>query len=331
MEAEKRHAEKRLFDHVLAGIDGRPEGWDAAYLAVILAEVTGASVTLVTVVEPSPVPVPSATDRNVTDEERAEEMLRELRDLLAPGARILVESGRSVPPTLECVVKREQQDLLVVGSNRHGRDGQVRIGRRTRRLLRDAQCPVAVAPHGLCADGQRQLVAIGVGYDGKPEAVDAVRAAGALARAAGARLIIRAVLDDRLPYAGPRWLMPVGRPELQGIWDQTLAPDVEALRVDAERAASATGADVRVDAKPGSPPEELIALSEEVDLLVIGSRRWRAATRVRHEHTGEQLLHEARCAVVVVPPAPSTSRRGALHHHRPSDAEVSGVLPVEGK
>ena len=42
-------------------------------------------------------------------------------------------------------------------------------------------------------------------------------------------------------------------------------------------------------------------LGEQVDLLVIGSRRWGAATRVLVGSTGEALLHDAACPVLVVP------------------------------
>ena len=57
--------------------------------------------------------------------------------------------------------------------------------------------------------------------------------------------------------------------------------------------------------KPGSPPEELIALSDEVDLLVIGSRRWGSAARVLLGGTGEAVMHKARCLVMLVPRPPS--------------------------
>jgi nucleotide-binding universal stress UspA family protein len=105
-----------------------------------------------------------------------------------------------------------------------------------------------------------------------------------LARAAGARLRIRAVVDDRLPHVA--WAPIGGSPPLGGLesliggdlsltakWDEVLAPKVDSLREDARRAASATGADVEVEAMAGSPPEALMEVSRQVDLLVIGSRR----------------------------------------------------------
>jgi nucleotide-binding universal stress UspA family protein len=42
-------------------------------------------------------------------------------------------------------------------------------------------------------------------------------------------------------------------------------------------------------------------LSDEVDLLVIGSRRWGPLTRVLLSGTGEALMHGARSSIMVVP------------------------------
>ena len=81
----------------------------------------------------------------------------------------------------------------------------------------------------------------------------------------------------------------------------------ESLHEDADRAASATGATVAVDAKQGSPPEELFAPSGDGDLVVIGSRRRGAGARVLLGRTGEKPTHNACCSLMVVPRPPSTS------------------------
>ena len=220
---------------------------------------------------------------------------------MAPDARTVVESGRSVAHALARVVAREQVDLLVVGSGRGAPERRVQIGRRTRQLLGAAPCTLAVAPRGL-SQSKLELSVIGVGYDGKPEAAEALWQAGSLARAADARLRVRAVVDDRLPYMG---VAPADGAELQEIWDDVVQPDVEPLRADAERASLATGADVGVEAGPGSPIRELLALSQEVDLLAIGSRHWGSPASVLLGGTGEELMHWASCSVMVTPRPPA--------------------------
>ena len=145
-----------------------------------------------------------------------------------------------------------------------------------------------------------------MGYDGGPEAREALRIAGSLARGAGAALRVRAVVDDRLPYVG--WT-PTSGPDLQEIYDGVLEPRLESLSGDAQQAASATGADVAVEVKPGVPPEELIALSAEVDLLVIGSHRTGRTPRTRLGGTGDELMRNARCPVMVIPHGPCSEDR----------------------
>jgi nucleotide-binding universal stress UspA family protein len=213
----------------------------------------------------------------------------------------VVETDWSVPRALERVVRREHRDLLVLGSSCRAPEGRSRIGSRTRQLLGDAQCALAIALKGQ-GTLHAQLETIGVGYDGSPEAADALTRAGTLARLAGADLHVRAVVDDRLPSVG--WSPPHGA-DLQEIWDDALAPDVKSLRHNAERVAAATGAETVIQVKPASPTDELVALSREVHLLVIGSRRWGADARVLLGTTGEALLNDARCSVLVVPRPPA--------------------------
>jgi nucleotide-binding universal stress UspA family protein len=292
--------------HIEVAIDGRDQGLDATYLAMMIAGAHDAEVTLVTVV--SEPPVPSAPGVDLADtRERAMAMLRELRDFMTPDARILVEVDQSVPAALESVATREHQDLLVIGSSRWAVRGRIRIGRRARQLLADAKLAVAVAPKGLCAGDLRRLESIGVGYDGGPEAREALRIAGSLARGAGAALRVRAVVDDRLPYVG--WT-PTSGPDLQEIYDGVIEPRLESLGADARRAASATRADVAVEVKPGVPSEELTALSAQVDLLAIGSPRREQALRMALGGTVDELMGNARCPVMVVPRGPRSEGPG---------------------
>ncbi|HET7379786.1 MAG TPA: universal stress protein [Gaiellales bacterium] len=279
---------------IAVGVDDNSEACDAMVLATTIARAAGAEIMLVTVYPDLPSPVLRKIGRTPAD---AQARLEKLQALMAPEARVVVETDWSVPHALERVVSREHPDLLVLGSNRHGPRGRVRIGMYTRQLLGEAKCALAVAPRGLYRDGDTRLATIGVGYDGTPESRHALTRAGSLARAAGAQLRVRALVDDRLPYVG--WT-PV-RPYVQGMWDDVIEPEVESLRNCAEREAAATGTEFTVTAEPGAPVDELIALSREVDLVVIGSRRWGPAVRVLLGSTGEALMHDSCCSVMVAP------------------------------
>jgi nucleotide-binding universal stress UspA family protein len=63
----------------------------------------------------------------------------------------------------------------------------------------------------------------------------------------------------------------------------------------------ATAAEAEIEVLAGGPPELLIELSEKVDLLVIGSRRWGAVSRVLLGTTGEALMNDAACPIIVAP------------------------------
>jgi nucleotide-binding universal stress UspA family protein len=279
---------------IAVGVGDNPEAFDAMVLARTIARLTAAELMPVTVYPDLPAPVLRRIGRGPAE---SDALLRKLHAFRAPEGHAVVEADWSVPHALARVASREHPDLLVLGSSRHAARGRLRIGRCTRQLLGEVKCSLAVAPRGLGSGGQMRLVTIGVGFDGTAEAEQALRQAGWLARAARAQLRVRAVVDDRLPYVG--WT-PV-RPYVQGMWDEVIEPDVESLRVAAQREASATGADFTLEAGFGAPADELIALSGEVDLLVIGSRRWGPAVRVLLGSTGEALMHNAACSVIVVP------------------------------
>jgi nucleotide-binding universal stress UspA family protein len=172
------------------------------------------------------------------------------------------------------------------------------IGKRTRRLLCHFRCALAVAPRGLGSAPERRLAHIAVGYDGSEESAAALALGGSIAVAGGAKLSVRGGVYERLPGVG--W-PSLGRDQLMSIWSELTEPMVDSLRARAQAAADATGAGAAVEVSRGRPADALMELGQQADLLVIGSRRWGAATRVLLGSTGEALLHDAGCPVLVTP------------------------------
>lgn len=282
---------------IAVGVDGYPEGRDAAVLGAALARSTGADTLLVTVVSHPRVAPSWVGWQGLRD--AAEEMLAQTRDSLAPGTRVMVETGAFVAPALEHVVAREHRDLLVVGSSRFAAEGHVRIGKRTRQLLGHAECALAIAPRGLHHKTQVTITRIGVGFDGGPEAQAALVLAGSIALSAGATLHIRGVVDDRTPRL--RWSDRVAGTILP-LWDDVIQADVHSLHDRVAAAAQSTEArSADADVMRGRPADALLELSRDVDLLIIGSRRWGLVTRLLLGSTGEALLHDASCPILIVP------------------------------
>jgi nucleotide-binding universal stress UspA family protein len=280
---------------IAAGIDGFPEGRDAAALGQMIAEAAGAELMLVAVHSVPMLPTPPELSHRSL-RRQSQLALREVRDSLAPGARSVTATDLSVAHGLHKIVQRHHRDLLVVGSSRLGPQGRVRIGKRTRQLLCHFECALAVAPRGLHTNVPR-LRRIGVGYDGGPESEAALALAASLAVSAGAELHAEIVVDDRAPSFGWSGLGGV----LGTTWTEVIEAEAERLRDGALAAGERLAAEFDVGVAKGRPATALLALSEKVDLLVIGSRRWGPAARLLLGSTGEALMHDAACPVLAVP------------------------------
>lgn len=294
----RRFAPATPIARIAVGVDGFSEGEDATALGAAIARVTGAELMLVTV-HPDPLLLlPGlAGVKSLGDE--ADGIVRSVRDRLAPGARLRVETDLSVPRALSRVVRQAHRDLLIVGSSRHADPGRVQIGKRTRQLLGEFSCPLAVAPRGYQDGTAPALRRIGAGYDGSPESGAAVSLAASLAKAAGAELHIDAVVDDRFPPIG--FTTPAWGGGLLTAWQEAVDAQTASLSDGLHQCSTGTGVKTVARLANGRPADALLKLAENVDLLVIGSRRWGPAARVLLGSTGEALLHGAACAVLTVP------------------------------
>ena len=134
-----------------------------------------------------------------------------------------------------------------------------------------------------------------------------------LRRVAGAELHVRGVVDDRIQAIGWSRLgtgpvivpgfgwLAIGSDGVTPEWDEVVQASVDALQAKVADAARGTAEKVETDIQLGRPASALLKLSQEVDLLLIGSRRWGPVARVILGSTGEALLHDASCPVLVVP------------------------------
>ena len=121
--------------------------------------------------------------------------------------------------------------------------------------------------------------------------------AASLAAAAGAELQVKAVIDDRVVALVGSALHGA----VNATWRDVLYGEMEKLRGQAVTAAEGLGADAEIEVVCGRPSSELIALSEQVDLLIVGSRRWGATARVLLGSVGEALMQNAACPLITVP------------------------------
>jgi nucleotide-binding universal stress UspA family protein len=295
--APQTAAHQAKIAHIAVGVSAFPEGHDAAAFGAALARATGADLMLIGVLsDPLVLPPTGISWRSLR--KQAEATLAKIRDDVMPDARVAVRTDASVARALRSVVARQHRDLLVVGSSQKAPEGSVRIGKRARQLIGYAGCALAIAPRGMRHKTDISLSRIGVGYDGGPESGAALSLAASIALAAGAQLHVCAVVDDRAKAA--RWSQGAagaGLPEL----DDRASAELDLLRERAVTEAHALDPTARVDVRRGRPADALLDLCADVDLLVIGSRRWGAVARLLLGSTGESLAYHATCPILIVP------------------------------
>lgn len=294
-----------MFTHIAVGCDGSPEGRDAVALGEAIASATGARLTLVGAFTPWFLPVAGTSDRR-TLRAQATAALRRERDRFAPDAFIHTVADGSAARALCHYGARAHVDLVIVGSSPRAPVGHVTIGRSGRQLLYDAPFALAVAARDLHRHDFR-LGAVGVGYDGGSESLVALSAATVLARAADARLLVRRVVEDQVPVLSADAWIALAEWSHEQMWESAR----RGALTQARDAVAESGVETEVSATVGDPGYEMRALSEALDLLVVGSRRWGPVARLVTGGVGETLVRDAGCSILIVP-RPRTSRaRGA--------------------
>ena len=279
--------------HVVAGADGSDEGKDAVAVAAGLAALTGAGLSLVNVFPTTLFPT-AGTDDRATLRKQADESLQRDRDELAPDAIVHSVADLSVSRPLMHFAQETHVEMVVIGSSSDAPPGRARIGRRGRQLLHDMPFALVLAPRG-SRQRKFEVGRVGFGDDGGPEAKVARDVAVGLCRAARATLVIKTVIDTSFPIlAGAA---PEALPEYEAGWEYERSQAQSEL----EQQAAQLDVPTEISSVLGDPGRELRSLSDDVDLIVVGSRRWGPIARVVTGGVGETLVADAGCPVVIVP------------------------------
>lgn len=276
---------------LLVGYDGSDGGRDALELTRVLAEATGASVLVVTVLPYGPLPIPY----EILDEEeagRARPLFEEARERLG-GIEIETRAfgGGTPAGVINDLAEREEVDTIVVGSPHRGPVGRTLIGSVADGLLHGAPCEVAAAPRGYAAEERNgPFRTIAVAYDDTPEAKAALGRAEEIALACRATIVVHTVLAPPAVAPGASGYTPAMPPDAGAIVTRTVKGVDDRL--------AATGR-----ALSGTPGPAIAEACEEAgaDLLVAGSRGYGPVMRVLLGSVSTQLLHRASCPVLVVP------------------------------
>jgi nucleotide-binding universal stress UspA family protein len=282
-----------MFEKTVVGVDDRQGGRDALALAATLTAATGRELIAVRAypheAHPSRASVGAYEEDMRTD--ASEELARIVADS-GVAARRLIVGDTSPARALHHAAEEEEADLLVVGSTHRGQVGRVLVGGVTAGVLHHAPCPVAVAPLGY-AEHATQPKTIAVGYDGGIEARHALHLAGALAKACDAQVRILSAVTTPILATSPA--------AYEADW---LSEAQQGSRVEvdlAQQTIEHMGVQSSGDVVLGLAVDELVELSHEVDLIVVGSRGWGPVRRLLLGSTSERLVREAACPVIAVP------------------------------
>ncbi len=241
------------------------------------------------------------------DHEQAERCVAEASQLLDGALRItpLLLAGVGAAMVLQRAAEEQHADLLVLGSSHRGAVGRVLVGSVTEETLHGAPCPVAVAPVGFHRSPKPSRIAsIAVAYDDDVQAAGALRVAGKLAAETGARLQVIAIANTATP-------MVVGSTA-----DLAYSASVDSRVQMAEHDLAAAiallpaGLTVTSEVRRGLPPEEILRSSDDVDLLVLGSRGRGPLRRMVLGSVGDTVVRAAGCPVLIVPPMVETEGAG---------------------
>jgi nucleotide-binding universal stress UspA family protein len=148
-----------------------------------------------------------------------------------------------------------------------------------------SSCAVAIAPTGYTPPAH--LSRIGVGCDGSPESVVALAAARRLA--IGTTAIVKPV------RVLPMQSIPYGE-SVQHRWS-----DFAKELSEEDRAHIGGVEDLEGQVRYGRPGDELAAFSEEVDLIVVGSRGMGGIGGLLSGSTSRYLARHAHCPLLVFP------------------------------
>lgn len=216
------------------------------------------------------------------------------------GAR--VERAASAAAGLQRLIATDRPVLTVLGSAHDATHGRVRVGGTAERVLHGAASAVAVVPRG---HGERPLGTVGVGLLPTSDSRRALRAAAALARAAGAPLLVLTVLRrspdpaDAARFAA--CLAPAQAPEERGDAAGILRAAIDAAAREDEPAGSTLVVEPLV--LVGDPIDTLLRASPRLGVLVLGSRAYGPPGVVLPGGAARGTLAGARCPVMLVPRA----------------------------
>ena len=280
-----------MFDRIVVGYAGDRAGRDAVTLAARLATVLGSRVTVVFPCHPLLASVPG---------DQAEEYVRGEVLALVAGIENLAAPAYHWTPSpwpihaLHELASYETADLIVFGAAREGLADHLHISL-MERMVHGAPCAVAVAPDGYAGGETSELHRFGVGFSDSEEGRAVLYLAQELADLVGGELEV--IAGSGLSPALASYAF--SSPSLPAVEDEMYAE----TKANLERIAGELGGSVpaHLETIRGDPSRVLIERSNDLDILMLGSRAYGPLRHVLLGSVSAGVMREAHCPVLVVP------------------------------
>ncbi len=280
---------------LIIGFEDTPEGSDALALGGQLAEALGAR-PLIVGAAAVPHEVLSVAEAKAALEAmtagRLKEPARRLSHLDAEAESV---ASTSAARGLHELAESRSAVAVVVGSSGRGVMGRLVPGTTAERLLHGSPCPVAVAARGYAADEIRPL-RVAVAYDGSPEAALALEAGTSVARRWNSTLTLLTVVVAASAYYAPAAGSTLSIAELERSHERQARE-----RLDKGVARVAPDLPAHGQLLHGAPGEALVEVSEDYDLIIVGSRSYGPLRRTLLGSTSRRLFNASHCSVLATP------------------------------
>lgn len=285
---------------IIIGVDASERSEDAIAFGRRLADVAGATIVVANAYPYSATPsrASSAPYRQMLRDDALEtaNRMRDQLDRVSGGeTTIAVVADPSPAKALHRMAHAEGTALVIVGSSHTGRVGRVFPGSTGERLLTGSPCAVAVVPMDYRTHANDAIRRIGVAYNDTDESRAAVTAAVALARALQAELVVIGIVSTEY-FTTPAVMGAAGIASLRSDIERHVKETVDAVAASVSDEVTAHGVTAT-----GEAVELLTAQSENLDLLVMGSRGYGPLHAVISGGVSGQLVRSAHCPVIVVP------------------------------
>jgi nucleotide-binding universal stress UspA family protein len=277
-----------MFKPIIVALDPEREDDAPVVAGAALARVTGAPLIVVGAFLHDP--ITNAVSQGAVDEDARGHVLSVLESrTTGVDADLMVKGGPSAARVLHDAAVELDALMVVVGSTHRGPLGRVAPGTTAERLLHGAPCPIVVVPAELGSDWTPARV--GVAFLDVSDGHGALRAATALAAAASADLRVVTAVEP----------LPAGAVPPYGAGGHKESLAIAQRELDAALVELPNGVRAKGEVVVAPAADALVALSQEVDALVCGSRGYGPMRAVLTGSVSHAVIRKAHCPVMVVP------------------------------